>query len=201
MSPLQSCNACRSISSTIKGSTLSFQCPVSPFAGILLNVVISHSSEHSVFIPKQILLHHLVNHRLPSPASPSFVKMSSPLTFDLLIRDHAPNNSIPTELCTLQTCSITQAQLTYDPSLAGNVFFAALFGLLLAIQIILGIYYRTWAYSIGMVGGLILELCGYIGRIQMHYNPFIQSPFFMYALSISLLPCLALTDHEGTSSP
>ena len=105
--------------------------------------------------------------------------MSSPFTLDLLIHDHAPNYTIPTNECTLQTCSITQAQLTYDPSLAGNVFFAAFFSLLLSLQIILGIYYRTWTYSIGMVGGLILELCGYTGRIQMHYNPFIQSPFFM----------------------
>jgi hypothetical protein len=127
--------------------------------------------------------------------------MSSSLTLGLVTRDHAPNYTIPTELCTLQTCSITQAQLTYDPSLAGNVFFAAIFSLLILIQIALGIYYRTWAYAIGMVGGLTLELCGYIGRIQMHYNPFIQSPFFMYALSISLHLYLALMSYEGTSSP
>jgi hypothetical protein len=106
--------------------------------------------------------------------------MASPSIIELLVRDHAPNYTIPTEMCTLETCSITQAQLTYDPSLGGNVFFAALFALLLSIQIILGAYYRTWTFAIGLVGGLILEICGYIGRIQMHYNPFIQSPFFMY---------------------
>jgi hypothetical protein len=105
--------------------------------------------------------------------------MSSSNSLQLLARDHPVNNSIPSQLCTLQTCSITQAQVTYDPNLAGNVFLAALFGLLLLAQILLGIYYRTWTYAIGLVGGLILELCGYIGRIQMHYNPFIQSPFFM----------------------
>lgn len=113
-------------------------------------------------------------------SSENFSKMASPFIIELLVRDHAPNYTIPTELCTLETCSITQAQLTYDPSLAGNVFFAALFALLLSIQIILGAYYRTWTFTIGLVGGLILEICGYIGRIQMHYNPFIQSPFFMY---------------------
>jgi hypothetical protein len=109
--------------------------------------------------------------------------MASLTTFDLLARDHPANYSIPTELCTLKTCSITQAQLTYDPSLGGNVFLAVFFGLLLAIQILLGYYYRTWTYAIGLIGGLILELCGYIGRIQMHFNPFIQSPFFMYVSS------------------
>lgn len=125
--------------------------------------------------------------------------MGPPLRFDLLVRDVAPNYTIPTELCTLQTCSITQAQLTYDPSLAGNVFFAALFGLLISIQIILGIYYRTWAYAIGMIGGFTLELCGYIGRIQMHYNPFIERPFFMYACFTSLFLVLVLIVYKGTS--
>jgi hypothetical protein len=99
----------------------------------------------------------------------------------LMIRDHAPNYTIPNDLCTLQTCSVeTQAQLSYDPSLAGNAFYASLFGLLLFLQLLLGIYYRTWTYSIGTVFGLALELCGYIGRIKMHFNPFTQSPFFMY---------------------
>ena len=97
----------------------------------------------------------------------------------LYARDHAPNYTIPTELCTLDTCSITQGQLQYDPSLAGNAFFLALFCFLLLMQIFLGLFYRTWTYSIGLVCGIGLELCGYIGRLQMHYNPFIQTPFFM----------------------
>ena len=106
--------------------------------------------------------------------------MATHLSLELIARDHAPNYTIPTELCTLQTCSIAlQSQLSYDPNFAGNVFFAALFGLLLVIQLLLGFYYRTWTYTIGTVCGLALELCGYIGRIKMHFNPFIQSPFFM----------------------
>ncbi|CZR69887.1 related to RTA1 domain protein [Phialocephala subalpina] len=103
-------------------------------------------------------------------------------------RDHAPNYTIPTPLCTLDTCSITQGQLQYDPSLAGNVFFAALFTFFLVMHLVLGLYYRTWTYSIGMVCGLITELCGYIGRVQMHYNPFIQTPFFMYLISLTIAP-------------
>jgi hypothetical protein len=105
----------------------------------------------------------------------------------LLTRDHTPNFTIPTYLCTLDTCSVYyQAQLQYDPSLGGNVSFAAIYGLLLFLHILLGIYYRTWSYSVSMVFGLSLELCGYIGRIQMHYNPFIQSPFFMFVSPHSL---------------
>jgi hypothetical protein len=121
--------------------------------------------------------------------------MVSSFAIELLTRDHAPNNSIPTELCTLDTCSITQAQVIYDPSLGGNVFFAALFALLFLIQIILGVYYRTWAFTIGLAGGLILEICGYIGRIQMHYNPFITSPFYMYVSTFCVLSCLQKLIH------
>jgi hypothetical protein len=105
--------------------------------------------------------------------------MATYLSPQLMARDHAPNYTIPTGLCTLQTCSITQAQLTYDPSLSGNIFLAPFFSLLLVLQLLLRVYYRTWTYSIGTVCGLTLELCGYTGRIQMHFNPFIQTPFFM----------------------
>ena len=32
-----------------------------------------------------------------------------------------------------------------------------------------------------MFGGLILEIIGYVARVQMHYNPFLSSSFLMYA--------------------
>jgi hypothetical protein len=106
----------------------------------------------------------------------------------ILIRDHPFNYTVnSTEECTLATCSILQAQYTYDPSLIGNAFFAAFFALLLFLQLILGIYYRTIGFTIAMTFGLILEIIGYIGRVQMHFNPFIQQPFTMY-VSLSHLP-------------
>jgi hypothetical protein len=114
----------------------------------------------------------------PTKLSLNNLAMIAYPSFDLEPRDHAPNYSIPIDLCTLQTCPITRGQPTYDPSFGGNVFFASLFGLLLTIQLLLGIYYRTWTYSIGLVCGVTLELCGNIGRIQMHFNPLINSPFF-----------------------
>lgn len=107
----------------------------------------------------------------------------------LYVRDHAPNYTIPTEECTLSTCSVFhQGQLQYDPNLGGNLFFLIIFGSFLLTHILLGLYYRTWGYSIGMVCGLACELSGYVGRIQMHYNPFVQSPFFMYIISLTIAP-------------
>jgi hypothetical protein len=107
--------------------------------------------------------------------------MSFYTTAPLLIRDRPYNYTVnSTEECTLTTCSILQAQYTYDPSLTGNAFLASFFSLLVLFQIILGIYYRTIGFSIAMSCGLILEVIGYIGRVQMHFNPFIQQPFMMY---------------------
>jgi hypothetical protein len=40
-------------------------------------------------------------------------------------------------------------------------------------------HYRTWGFLVDMVGGIVLEIVVYIGRIQMHYSPFIEGPFLM----------------------
>lgn len=81
------------------------------------------------------------------------------------------------ELCTLDTCPLSLANVDYVPSLAGNALYVALFSLVLASQLGLGVYYRTWTYLIAMGGGLLGEIIGYVGRVQMHYNPFTQNPF------------------------
>ena len=80
-------------------------------------------------------------------------------------------------LCTLDTCPLSWAEVDYVPSLAGNLIYVGVFGLALLLQIGLGIYYKTWTYLIAMVGGLVGEIIGYIGRVQMHYNPFLKNPF------------------------
>lgn len=83
-------------------------------------------------------------------------------------------------LCTLQTCPLAYASVDYVPNLAGNALYLALFSLFLVIQVFLGIRYRTWGYMVGLVGGLVLEIIGYVARVQMHYNPFLSNPFLMY---------------------
>jgi hypothetical protein len=91
----------------------------------------------------------------------------------------ALNTGIPYSDCTLQTCPISQAQLVSDPTLVGNVIFLAIFGLCLVFQVIAGIYYRTWGYFAGIFCSLVLEIIGYTGRVQMHFNPFPDTPFMM----------------------
>jgi hypothetical protein len=89
------------------------------------------------------------------------------------------NPTIPDELCTLATCTLAQAHYRYLPSLPGNALYTAIFGIFLAAQIFLGIRSRAWGYMVGMFGGLVLEIIGYVARIQMHSNPFTQTPFLM----------------------
>ncbi|KAF2493926.1 RTA1 domain protein [Lophium mytilinum] len=93
-----------------------------------------------------------------------------------------------TDLCTLDTCPMYLANFTYVPNLAGNVLYAAIFGIILVAQIYLGIRKRTWGYLAGMFGGLILEIIGYAGRIQLHFNPFPFDPFLENLICLTIAP-------------
>lgn len=82
--------------------------------------------------------------------------------------------------CTLETCPMSYAHITYLPNLGGNAFYIALFALFIPVQLYLGTRHRTWGYLFGAICGLILEVLGYIGRIYMRHNPFIDRWFIMY---------------------
>lgn len=90
-----------------------------------------------------------------------------------------PADAILDEYCTLALCPLSLAQVHYVPSLAGNALYTAIFVLVLALQLFLGIRYKTWGFMVGMCSGIILEVIGYIARIQMHSNPFRENPFLM----------------------
>ncbi|XRM40785.1 phospholipid-translocating ATPase rsb1 [Aspergillus tubingensis] len=94
----------------------------------------------------------------------------------------------PSDYCTLTTCPLSDAYVNYIPSLPGNIFYAATFAALLIAQLILGIRYRTWGYLTGLFGGLLLEIIGYVGRIQMHYNPFKFTPYLEYLICLTIAP-------------
>lgn len=81
--------------------------------------------------------------------------------------------------CTISTCPASFRQIEYTPNLAGNSFFLAIFCLCLVAQLFLGIRYKTWGFLAGMVGGLALEILGYVSRVKLHDNPFSDSWFKM----------------------
>lgn len=82
--------------------------------------------------------------------------------------------------CTLATCTVGQGSfLSYNPSLAGNAFYVALFGTIFVVQAFQSLNYRTWTFSGSMLVGLVLEVVGYVGRVQVHFNPWLESPFIV----------------------
>lgn len=81
--------------------------------------------------------------------------------------------------CTINTCPSSFRQIQYTPNLAGNAFYLAVFCLILVAQIFFGIRHKTWGFLAGMIGGLALELLGYLARVMLHDNPFSDSWFKM----------------------
>lgn len=90
--------------------------------------------------------------------------------------------SDPDFVCTLDTCPIEYGYINYQPNVAGNLFFVALYGVLLLAQLALGIFNRTWSFTVALIPGLILEILGYLGRYFLHNNPF---SFDNFLLSVS----------------
>jgi hypothetical protein len=97
------------------------------------------------------------------------------------------NNS---DLCTLQTCDLSLANTSYLPSVGGNAFFAAVFGICIVTQFFLGFRHRTWGYMVAVTLGLLGEIVGYAGRILMHHNPFSKNNFLLYLVPLTIAPAL-----------
>lgn len=81
--------------------------------------------------------------------------------------------------CNTTVCSLSYAQLDYDPSLAGNQLFLAFFLIILILQVWFGFWRKTWTYMCTMIPGLLLEIVGYNARVQMSRNPWLSNPFLM----------------------
>ena len=94
-------------------------------------------------------------------------------------------------ICTLKTCSVKKyGYVHYQPSIPGNAFFLAIFSLTLLVQIYQAFRYRTWGVSIAFGMGLAMEICGYIGRLLMHGDPFDKSYFLLYLIDLTIGPTL-----------
>ena len=100
-----------------------------------------------------------------------------------------PPRSLPLTLqCTVNTCSLVFGSFLYLPNVPANAFFAALFALILVASTALSIRGRNWGYMAGMIGGLVMEVIGYVGRIMIHNNDFSGSPFYLYIICLTIGP-------------
>ncbi|KAF7543413.1 hypothetical protein G7Z17_g10758 [Cylindrodendrum hubeiense] len=76
--------------------------------------------------------------------------------------------------------------MTMDiPLLAPNAFFLAFHATLLIPQVFLGIRYKTWGFLFGTFCGHVLEIIGYIARVQMHNG---ESKFVAYIVCLTIGP-------------
>ncbi|KAI0842580.1 RTA1-domain-containing protein [Hypoxylon sp. FL0890] len=86
--------------------------------------------------------------------------------------------------CTSSHCS--QVFLTYDPSLAGNVVFLALFAILIPLTLALGIKYKSSIFATVVATGLALEVVGYVGRVLLNKSPADRTDFILFLIGTIL---------------
>ena len=98
----------------------------------------------------------------------------------------------PDIYCNLQNCPLSLAHVQYIINLGGNLLYVAIFGLAILAQIGLTIRFKIWGFGGAMFGGLLLEIIGYVARVQMHSNPFSKGPFLMYGRSLPDRPSLTM---------
>ncbi|KAL7956190.1 RTA1 like domain-containing protein [Trichoderma compactum] len=85
-------------------------------------------------------------------------------------------------------CPVEATVLGYYPNLGSGIFFAIVFGTLTVASLGLGIWKKTYTYAIGLSIGLVMEMLGYIGRIQLHSNPWNNGAFELQICTIILAP-------------
>lgn len=141
---------------------------------------------------RSIIFFHYINNILYIINTSSFlhlITMTPPINLTGIHTPYSPSfiNSLnDTALnyvrsqCNTHVCLLSYAQVRYDPSLGGNMFFLLLFAAILVIQVGLGVWHKTWTYLVAMFMGLLLEVIGYHARVQMSHNPWLSNPFLMY---------------------
>ncbi|KAL6910460.1 RTA1 domain-containing protein [Trichoderma evansii] len=79
--------------------------------------------------------------------------------------------------------------VSFTPLLAPNAIFVTIFTIIFIIQIILTTrFWRFYGYAIGMLGGLLLELLGYVAKVQLSHNRANKNGYIMYIIGLTLGP-------------
>lgn len=149
---------------------------VSPFTGVFLRLKDFTGPRISTFLPSTTTD---LSHRNPS------TKAKSPYVSDTLYAMSAtqlPNGYKsfgPKANCTLEVCPLEASLLRYQPSIPVNGTFIGLFALAMIIHTIQGLRSRNWGFMASMIGGCLLEIIGYVGRLILHDNPFSFGGFLL----------------------
>ncbi|RMZ85726.1 hypothetical protein DV737_g430, partial [Chaetothyriales sp. CBS 132003] len=90
--------------------------------------------------------------------------------------------------CTIAVCPVWASVYGYRPSLPFSSLLIALYALCMAIQVGLGVYYKTWSFMAAVLVGCIVEILGYAARILMYNNPWGDAGFIMQIVLITIGP-------------
>ena len=70
--------------------------------------------------------------------------------------------------------------LPFTPQYKTNAAFVAIFTILLLVQTLLTIRSRRYyGYAFGMLSGLLLELLGYVAKVQLSHNRLNKNAYIM----------------------
>jgi hypothetical protein len=91
--------------------------------------------------------------------------------------------------CTLSTCPISTSYYFYRVSLAANATFLALFAIsLVGFLATYALTRRATAFTVAMTAGVILEVIGYVGRIESNKNQWQQNGFLIQIVCLTIAP-------------
>lgn len=89
-----------------------------------------------------------------------------------------------------ELCPVKYTTLGYYPNKPLNIFCAVAFGLALIIQLVIGVWKKTYAFTGFIVAGCALELAGYAARVPLNANPWNSQAFQTQICAIVLAPTL-----------
>lgn len=87
-------------------------------------------------------------------------------------------------------CPVQSTTYGYVPNYAVNMTLLVIFGTAGALQLVLGVFFRSWSFMVAVAGGCFMELVGYVGRLQMHANVWNQGAFRQQIVCLILAPAL-----------
>lgn len=92
--------------------------------------------------------------------------------------------------CSLETCPIEWSVFQYQPNLAANSLFIAIFGASMLVHLYQGYRWKQWTFA-GLVAlGCASEMIGYGGRLIMHDDPWSFEGFMLQISEFCLIEWL-----------
>lgn len=112
--------------------------------------------------------------------TPSLQLTMDATTFlDLVVRGASQNKTTARKPCTVDTCDIKYAIVSYQPTFAGNTIYGVCFMILFLVQLYFGLRKKTWTYMSAVLLGIFGEIVGYVGRLMLSSNPFDMNNFLV----------------------